>query len=85
MRALNAIAQDRGQTLAQLALAWVLRRPEVTSVLVGASRPEQVVDSVGALKRLALSDAELAKIEEHAVDSGIDLWRSARQSEGRDG
>ena len=83
VRALNEIARERGQTLAQLALAWVLRRPEITSVLVGASRPEQVRDSVGALGNLELSDDELARIEEHAVDSGIDLWEQARRSDGR--
>ena len=83
VRALNDIARERGQTLAQLALAWVLRRPEITSVLVGASRPEQVRDSVGALDNLELSDDELARIDEHAVDSGIDLWEQARRSDGR--
>jgi L-glyceraldehyde 3-phosphate reductase len=83
VRALNDLAQERGQTLAQLALAWVLRRPEVTSVLVGASRPEQVRDSVGALDNLELSEDELTRIEEHAVESGIDLWQQARHSDGR--
>ncbi|MCE1178388.1 MAG: L-glyceraldehyde 3-phosphate reductase [Micrococcales bacterium] len=83
IRALNEIAQGRGQTLAQMALAWALRRPEVTSVLVGASRAEQVRDSVGALERLDFTDDELAAIDQHAVDSGIDLWQSARESDGR--
>lgn len=63
VRALNRLAQARGQSLAQMALAWVLRRPEVTSVLVGASRPEQIADSVGALTHLAFSAEELAAID----------------------
>ena len=76
--ALNDIAAGRGQTLAQLALAWALRHPELTSVLVGASRPEQILDSVGALANLDFTADELAAIDEHAVDGGIDLWRGAR-------
>ncbi len=63
VRALNRLAQARGQSLAQMALAWVLRRPEVTSVLVGASRPEQIADSVGALANPAFSVEELAAID----------------------
>lgn len=60
---LNELAQERGQTLAQMAIAWVLRHPVMTSALVGASRPSQIVDSVGALKNLDFSDEELARIE----------------------
>ncbi len=60
---LNTLAQARGQTLAQLALAWVLRHSAITSALIGASRPEQIDDAVGALANLALSDEELAQIE----------------------
>ena len=82
VRALDAIARERGQTLAQLALSWVLRRPEVTSVLVGASSAEQLVDSLGAVQGPALSEEELALIDEHAVESGIDLWRAAREGDG---
>lgn len=63
VRTLNRLAQARGQSLAQMALAWVLRRPEVTSVLVGASRPEQIADSVGALANPAFSAEELAAID----------------------
>lgn len=63
VRALNEVAQQRGQTLAQLALAWVLRQPAVTSALIGASKVGQVEDCVGALKNLPLSGAELEKIE----------------------
>ncbi len=60
---LAAIAQRRGQTTAQLALAWVLRQPTVTSALVGASRPEQILDAVGTLQRLDFSEGELAEID----------------------
>ncbi|HHU40056.1 MAG TPA: L-glyceraldehyde 3-phosphate reductase [Propionibacterium sp.] len=80
IRALNEIASARGQSLAQLALAWGLRDERVTSVLVGASRPEQLLDNLGALGNLGFTDDELAAIDEHAVDGGIDLWRTARQS-----
>jgi L-glyceraldehyde 3-phosphate reductase len=64
VRRLNEIAQQRGQTLAQMALAWVLRHPIVTSALIGASRPSQIDDSVGALSNLEFSSDELARIEE---------------------
>lgn len=63
VRALQAIARRRGQTLAQMALAWVLRDPRMTSALIGASRPEQVKDAVGALDKLSFSQEELAEIE----------------------
>jgi len=83
IRALNELAAGRGQTLAQMALAWALRDPRLTSVLIGASRPEQVTDCVGALDNLAFTDEELAAIDRHAVDTGIDLWKTAR-AEGDD-
>ena len=69
MRALKAIAERRGQTLAQMALAWVLRDPRMTSALIGASRPEQVEDAVGALANLEFSPDELDEIEPHAVEA----------------
>jgi len=78
IRALNEIAQKRGQSLAQMALAWALRDPRVTSVLVGASSVRQLEDNVGALRRLDFSADELAEIDRYAVDAGIDLWQSAR-------
>ncbi|MEP9382097.1 L-glyceraldehyde 3-phosphate reductase [Nocardioides sp. KR10-350] len=82
IRALNDLAAGRGQTLAQMALAWALRDPRLTSVLIGASRPEQVTDCVGALDNLAFTDEELAAIDQHAVAAstggGIDLWKTAR-------
>ena len=74
VRALNAMAQERGQTLAQMALAWVLRDPRVTSALVGASSVEQLDDNLDALQHLAFSEDELAAIDRHAVDAGINLW-----------
>ncbi len=80
IRALNEIAASRGQSLAQMALAWALRDERVTSVLVGASRPEQLLDNLGALGNVEFTDGELAAIDQHAVDGGIDLWRGARQS-----
>jgi L-glyceraldehyde 3-phosphate reductase len=78
VRALNDIAGQRGQSLAQMALAWALRDPRVTSVLIGASSVGQLEQNVGALGRLDFSDDELAAIDEHAVDSGIDLWAAPR-------
>lgn len=80
IRALNGIAERRGQTLAQMAIAWVLRNGRVTSALIGASRPEQVTDCVGALKNLDFSDAELAEIDQYAREADINLWaRSAER------
>ena len=75
VRALNAIAQQRGQSLAQMAIAWTLRDPRVTSALIGASSVRQLEQNVAALEHLDFTDAELAGIDEHAVESGIDLWR----------
>ena len=76
VRALNAMAQRRGQSLAQMALAWVLRDPRVTSTLIGASRAEQIVENVGALRNLDFSAEELAEIDRHAQEGGVDLWRA---------
>ncbi|HEX7690020.1 MAG TPA: L-glyceraldehyde 3-phosphate reductase [Burkholderiaceae bacterium] len=75
VRALNRIAQDRGQTLAQMAVAWVLRDRRVTSALVGASHPGQIVDLAKAVQRLDFSADELAAIDRHAVEGGINLWQ----------
>ena len=63
IRQLDAIARRRGQSLAQLAIVWLLRRPEVTSVLIGASRPEQIEENAAALNNLPLSSEELSEIE----------------------
>jgi L-glyceraldehyde 3-phosphate reductase len=74
IRALNEIAKERGQTLAQLALAWTLRDPRITSTLIGASSVAQLEDNVGALRRLDFSDDALSEIDRHAVDAGINIW-----------
>ena len=73
--ALNEIAASRGQSLAQMAIAWVLRDERVTSALVGASSVSQLENSVGAVNNLDFTDAELAAIDEHAVEGGINLWQ----------
>ncbi len=77
IRSLNEIAQRRGQSLAQLALAWALRDPRVTSALIGASSVAQLEGNVAALDRLELSPDELAEIDRHATDSGINLWAAS--------
>jgi L-glyceraldehyde 3-phosphate reductase len=74
IRALNEIAKGRGQTLAQLALAWTLRDERMTSTLIGASSVEQLDDNLAALHTLEFTDAELADIDRHAEESGINLW-----------
>jgi L-glyceraldehyde 3-phosphate reductase len=74
IRALNEIAKSRGQTLAQMALAWVLRDARVTSALIGASRPEQVRENVAALRNLKFSEAELASVDAQAKEGGVNLW-----------
>ena len=77
IRALNDIAESRGQTLAQLAIAWVLRDPRVTSALIGASSLGQLQDSVSAVQNLTFTADELAAIEGHAVDGGLNLWAAS--------
>nr|WP_282600049.1 L-glyceraldehyde 3-phosphate reductase [Patulibacter sp. SYSU D01012] len=77
IRALNEIAAGRGQSLAQMAIAWTLRDPRVTSALIGASSVAQLEDSLAAVRGLEFSADELAAIEPHAVDGGIDLWEAA--------
>ncbi len=74
VRALSEIAGRRGQTLAQMALAWTLRDPRVTSTLVGVSRIDQLEANIAALDRLELSPEELAEIDRHATEAGINLW-----------
>jgi len=75
IRALDEIAKGRGQTLAQMAIAWVLRDPRVTSALVGARTVQQLDDSLDAVKNLDFSAAELAEIDVHATEGGLDLWK----------
>jgi L-glyceraldehyde 3-phosphate reductase len=79
IRALNEIAARRGQSLAQMALAWTLRDPRVTSTLVGASSVEQLEDNVGALERLDFTEDELDEIDRYATESDINLWAGATQ------
>jgi len=80
IRALHEIAQRRGQSLAQLALSWVARQPAVSSVLIGASSVAQLEQNVAMIDRLDFTDDELAEIDQHAVEGGIDLWREAATS-----
>lgn len=80
VRELNAIAERRGQSLAQMAIAWVLRGGRVTSALIGASRPDQVSDCVEALDNLDFSDEELADIDRYAVDGGVNLWAQSSKA-----
>jgi L-glyceraldehyde 3-phosphate reductase len=77
IRALNEIASARGQSLAQMALAWTLRDPRVTSALAGASSVEQLETNVAALERTDFTDEELAEIDRHATESGINLWATS--------
>jgi L-glyceraldehyde 3-phosphate reductase len=79
-RALNEIAAGRGQTLAQMAIAWVLRDRRVTSALIGARNVGQLDNSLDALNKLEFTDAELKEIDQYATDSGIDIWRQARET-----
>jgi L-glyceraldehyde 3-phosphate reductase len=80
VRALNGIAQRRGQTLAQMAIAWVLRKPAITSALIGASRWAQIEDCLGALRNLKFSQSELDEIDAHANDGGLNIWAASSQS-----
>ena len=77
---LNHIASNRGQTLAQMALAWVLRGGRVTTALIGASKPEQVLDCVGAIENLDFTDDELSKIDHLSSDQGINLWAASSET-----
>jgi L-glyceraldehyde 3-phosphate reductase len=80
IHALNAIAGRRGQTLAQLAIAWTLRDPRVTSTLIGASSVAQLEANLGALDGLDFSSDELAEIDLHATDAGIDIWAESSKA-----
>ena len=79
VRALNEIANGRGQTLAQMAIAWVLRDKRVTSALIGARNVEQLDNSLDAVRKLQFTDTELREIDRYAREGAIDLWRSARE------
>ena len=80
IRALNGLAQQRGQSLAQLALSWALRDERMTSLVIGASSVAQLEDNVAALQHLDFSADELAAIDEYAVEGGIDIWRRSSTS-----
>ncbi len=82
IRALNEIAKRRGQTLAQMALAWVLRGGRVTTALIGASRPEQIDDCVGAVANLEFTAEELAEIDRYAKDADVNLWAASAERKG---
>ena len=77
VRALNAFAARRGQSLAQMALAWALRDPRMTSLVIGASSVAQLEANLAALENLTFSDDELDAIDEHAIDAGINLWAAS--------
>jgi L-glyceraldehyde 3-phosphate reductase len=77
IRGLNALAEERGQTLAQMAIAWVLRDPRVTSALIGARTVAQLEDSLGALRNLDFGADAVARIDQLATDAGIDIWRAS--------
>ncbi|QEN07674.1 L-glyceraldehyde 3-phosphate reductase [Oceanispirochaeta crateris] len=74
IKKLNALAQNRGQSLAQMALAWIARQPAVTSVLIGASRSEQIVENIKAFDNIDFTEEELKSIDSYAVDGGVNLW-----------
>ena len=80
VRALNDLARARGHSLAQMAVAWTLRHPRVTSALVGARSVAQLGDTLGALERADFTDDELAAIDRHAIDAGINLWKASSEA-----
>ena len=77
LRLLNDMAQQRGQSMAQMALSWLLKDSRVTSVLIGASRPEQIEENVKALENLHFSHEELAQIDKHVADGQLNLWQAS--------
>ncbi|MGL6210629.1 MAG: aldo/keto reductase, partial [Paracoccaceae bacterium] len=81
VRALNEMAAGRGQTLAQMALAWVLRNGGITTALIGASKPEQVIDCAGAIARLDFTAEELARIDAISEEKDVNLWAKSSQTD----
>ena len=79
VRSLNQIAEERGQKLAQMALQWALRDKRVTSAVIGASSVEQLDTNLDALDGPPLTDEELARIDEHARDAGVNLWAASTE------
>lgn len=80
VRALDVIARERGQSLAQMAIAWVLRKPAVTSALIGASRWEQIEECLGALGHLQFSSEELQRIDRHALEGDLNIWAASSRA-----
>ena len=81
LKALNELASGRGQTLAQMALAWVLKGERITTALIGASSTKQVVDCAGAVERLDFTDSELSRIDKLSGDMGINLWAKSSETD----
>jgi L-glyceraldehyde 3-phosphate reductase len=81
IRKLNEIAEGRGQTLAQMAIAWVLRGEGITTALIGASKPSQVIDCAGAVGNLDFTADELAEIDKYADDEAINLWAKSSETD----
>jgi L-glyceraldehyde 3-phosphate reductase len=81
VRALNGIAAERGQSLAQMAISWVLRKPAVTSALIGASHFAQIEESLGSLRNPHFSSEEIERIDRHALDGGLNIWAGSSQSD----
>ena len=79
VRVLNRIAAERGQSLAQMALSWVLRKPAVTSALIGASHFAQIEECLDSLRNPTFSSDELARIDRHAFDGGLNIWAESSQ------
>lgn len=77
LRLLNEMAHTRGQTMAQMALSWLLKDTRVTSVLIGASRPEQLEENVQALNNLCFTEDELTRIDQHVADGELNLWQAS--------
>ena len=80
VKELNLIAKRRSQSLAQMAIAWVLRDQRMTTALIGASRPEQVEDCVGALTNLHFDESELTELDQYAIDSNVNPWSASSSS-----
>ena len=81
LKVLNELASGRGQTLAQMALAWVLRGERITTALIGASSTKQVIDCAGAVDRLDFTDSELSRIDKLSGDMGINLWAESSETD----
>ena len=81
IKELNELASGRDQTLAQMAIAWVLRNEDITTALIGASKPSQIIDCAGTVNNLAFTEDELANIDRIAQDANINLWATSSQSD----